>query len=442
MIRINRRKFLQGGALAAAAAGAPHPIKRALFGPRSAQAAPADAIFVLLQWAGGNDGLNTVIPTDDVGPGGPRQIYEAARPNLGVPTANLLGMEIDPDPVHGTGLALHPALAPLKTLYDAGRVAVVNGVAYPGQSLSHFRSEDIWFGGISSSAPFADGWFGRFLDERFPSDALVTVDVDRNLSKNFFCTGGCNVLALSSLSQFRIPDDPDFPDPTAKRAALTAAYAAESDAANTSGVQLTIGLSGDVLLQKVDEYAAVDTNWSSNLDAVKGGAARRLKQAASIIRHDALHPGSGVGARFFHVRRNSFDTHTHQTDEGAHGLTGRQAELLDEMARLIQAFYDDMAALGVSDRVVLMTQSEFGRRVSENGGFGTDHGEASVLFAVGDPVLGGVYGELPPLDDLDRGNLRWRVDFRQVYATIIDDWLGADHTSILGGSFTKLGFLA
>ncbi len=440
-MRINRRRFLQGGALAAAAAGVPHPIKRALFGPRSAQAAPADAIFVLLQWEGGNDGLNTVIPTDDVGPGGPRQLYETARPNLGVPSASLLGMEIDPDPVHGTGLAFHPALAPLKSLYDAGRVAVVNGVAYPGQSLSHFRSEDIWFGGIASSAPFAEGWFGRFLDERFPGGELVTVDVDRNLSKNFLCTG-CNVLAISSLAEFQIPDDPAFPDLAAKRAALQGAYAVESDPASTSGVQLTIGLSGDVLLGKVDEYAAVETQWSSNLDAVGGRTARRLKQAASIIRHDALNPGSGVGARFFHVRRGGFDTHTGQTDEGANGLAGRQAELLDEMARLIKAFYDDMAALGVSDRVVLMTQSEFGRRVAENGGFGTDHGEASVLFAVGDPVLGGVYGELPPLDDLDRGNLRWRVDFRQVYATIIDDWLGADHTSILGGSFAKLGFIA
>jgi uncharacterized protein (DUF1501 family) len=438
-MRLSRRRLLQGGAIGAASLAAPHPIRRALFGPRSAFAAPPDAIFVLFQLEGGNDGLGTVIPTDNVGHP-QRNLYDAARPSIGVPLGQLGATAIGDDPVRGTGLALHPVMTGLKTLYDQGKVAVLNGVAYPGQNLSHFRSEDIWFGGLASTAPFEDGWFGRYLDAQFAATDLVTVDVDNNLSKNFF-SPGANVLALTNLSQFVVPDDPAFPDLTAKKAALAQAYAAEVSGGNPGSVQLTIATTGDLLLDKIDDYEPIGTGWASALDAIPGRTARRFKQAASIIRYDHQHPGSAVGARFFHLRLGGFDTHSGQTDPG--GLTGRQPELLEEASRCIKAFYDDMVTIGVSSKVLMMTQSEFGRRVAQNGNIGTDHGEASVLFAIGDPVVGGVYGELPKLDDLSQGNLKWKIDFRQVYATIIDDWLGADHTSILsGGPYTTLPFVA
>lgn len=439
---ITRRQFLQRGAITAAAITAPHPLMRAMLGAGTAEAAPpADAIVVIIQLQGGNDGLNTVIPLDDAGPVAQRSLYLAARPNLGIPDVNLFATEIDPDPVNGTRLALHPSMTNLKTLYDAGLVAVVNGVGYPGQSLSHFRSEDIWFS-ANPTAPFASGWFGRYLDGAYTASDLVAVDVNENLNPIFVCQD-CNVLTVRRLSDFTLPDDPLYPDLAAKKAALDAAYGFEANPAETAGLQLTIGTSGDALLSKIDDYAAIGTTWSSHLDAVASEFAKRLKQIASIIRYDAQHPSTSVGARFFHVRLGGFDTHTQQGT-----LTGNQPSLLQRLSQGIKAFHDDLVDLGAAGKCLMLTFSEFGRRAAENGSIGTagtDHGAASPLFVVGDPVAGGVYGRLPALNDLSNGNLKFNVDFRQVYATVIDDWLATPgaHTSLLPGApFTTLPLIA
>ncbi len=433
---ITRREFLQRSAAAAATVAAPHPIMQAMLGSSTAHAAGTpDAIFVLLQLEGGNDGLNMVVPVD----GPQRTLYETRRPFLKVPAPNLLAL--GPDPVTGDELGLHPAMPELHALYDIGKVAVVNGVGYPSQSLSHFRSEDIWLGGISSAAPFSTGWFGRFLADNHPSPALVTVDFDNTLNPMFFCDD-CNVLALRRLSEFALPDDALYPDLPAKKAALVDAYDAE--ATTTTGLQLKIGMSGDVLLSKMDDYQAVSTNWSSNLNGIAGSLANRLKQVSSLIRHDyTRNPPSPAGARFFHVRIGGFDTHTNQGS-----LSGRQPDLLAQVSKAVKAFYDDMVLLGVADKMLLMTFSEFGRRVAENGGAataGTDHGAASPLFVVGNPVAGGVHGRVPPLDTalLENGkNLKWHTDFRSVYATIIQEWLDADPVPVLGGAFPIQSFLA
>jgi len=428
---ITRRDFLKSSAVAAAALTLPHPLFRGM-----AMAAPSDALFVLVQLEGGNDGLNTVVPID----GPQRTLYETARPNLQIPPASLLA--IDDDPVTGDGLGLHPSLPELYQLYLQGRVAVVNGVGYTNQSLSHFRSEDIWFGGLSSAQPYVDGWFGRYLDGAFPG-ALVALDCDGTLVPAFFGENS-NVLAVRNLSDFALPDDSLYPDLTAKKTALQAAY--DDEAASTTGVQLTIGESGDTLLQKMDVYATVGTGWASNLDPVSGGLARRLKQVASVIRHDRGSPPQPAGARFFHVRLGGFDTHTNQ---GA--LSGRQATLFTQLSAALSAFYADMVALGVADRVLMMTFSEFGRRVAENGGAGTagtDHGAASPVLVIGNSVVaasggGHVFGRVPALDVLDGdGNLKYHTDFRAVYATVLSHWLGVDPVPILGGSFADVGFLA
>ena len=433
---ITRRDFLKSSAAAAAALTVPHPIFRGM----AHAAGPAGAIVVLLQMEGGNDGLNMVVPID----GPQRTLYQNARPNLQIPAVNLLA--IDDDPVTGFGLGLHPSMPELHTLYGAGRVAVVNGVGYASQSLSHFRSEDIWFGGISSAQLFDDGWFGRYLDGTFPGQ-LVTLDCDSSLSPVFF-GDSANVLAIRNLNQFVIPDDPLYPDLADKKVALQDAYADE--AASTTGVQLAIGVSGDVLLGKMEDYALVSTSWPSNLNGLTGGLAGRLKQVASVIRHDNSMPppASPTGARFFHVRIGGFDTHTNQ---GA--LTGRQADLLTQVSKAVKAFYDDMVTLGVANKVLIVTFSEFGRRVNENGGAlnaGTDHGAAAPLFVVGNAVIaagggGHVFGRVPPLDTalLDGGrNLAYHTDFRRVYATVIDRWLNGNSASVLGGAFSHVPFIA
>jgi uncharacterized protein (DUF1501 family) len=439
---ITRREFMRRSALVGAAVTAPHPLLRAMLGAGVAHAAPPDAILVLVQLEGGNDGLNTVIPS---AAGLQRTTYDTKRPTLGVPLANLGATGIGSS--GGTALALHPTMTALKTLFDAGKVAVVNGVGYPNQNLSHFRSEDIWFGALDPTATpaeaFATGWFGRHLDAAgFGPSTIVTVDVNETLNP-IFIHENANVLAVRRIADFELPDDPLYPDYAAKKAALQAAYAVEADPIETAGTQLSIGTSGDAMLGKIDVYANVSTSWGSNLNGLGGSLGTSLKQVASILRYDVLGGFPQTGARFFHVRLGGFDTHTQQQ---ANLTTGAQPIRLQRVSDSLRAFYDDMVALGIAHKVVMMTFSEFGRRVGENGSgstAGTDHGAASPLFVVGDPVNGGLYGTFPDLTDLDGGNTKWNVDFRQVYASIIDKWLlgpGA-HVPILNGTFGTLGFL-
>lgn len=433
-IRISRRKFLTGTAATAAALGMPHPFQRAILGAGTAFAAPADAILVLVQLEGGNDGLNTVIPIDDAPGVAQRTLYDSARPSIGIAVSDLLDTEIGADPVKGNRLALHPSLAPLHDLYTGGNLAVINGVAYPNQNLSHFRSEDIWMS-ANPTGSAQNGWLGRYLDAAFTPSDLKAVDFDNTLSPAFYSVDS-NVLAVTALSEFVLGDDPLYPDLAAKKAALQAAYAEE--ALQATGMQLSVGASGSVLLGALDDYAAVDTTWPSNLNGKPGRFAKRLKDISSILRND-VQGGNPLGARFFHVRQGGFDTHSNQ---GA--LAGRQADLFDDLGVALKAFYDDTVDLGISNKVLVVTFSEFGRRVAQNGGGGTDHGEASVLFAIGDAVVGGVYGTVPALNDLNKGNLKVHTDFRQVYATVIDKWLASPgaHVPLLPGApFTTLGFL-
>jgi uncharacterized protein (DUF1501 family) len=425
MPRIDRRRFLQTGMATAAALTTPIAFPRA-FGPRSAHAAgPEDPIFVFVQLKGGNDGLNTVIPMDDTGPVPQRSLYEAARPNIQVPTSALAATQIDNDPEKGTALALHPSMPEMKGLYDQGKVAVLNGIGYPGQNLSHFRSEDFWLGG-KISGPFSGGWLGHYLDANYTPSDMVALDAAKTMSPAFF-SETANVLAVKKISQFVLPTDDLYPDTAAKRAALNAAYAAEADPALTDGLQLSVGTSGDVLLGKIDEFAAVETRWGANVGNANGRLADRLLEIASVIRHDVL-VVPPLGVRYFHCEEGGFDTHTAQGS-----LTGRQPDLLARVSKSLAAFWQDLVDLGVQDRVLILTMSEFGRRVAENGGQGTDHGAASCMFAIGDTVQGGVHGTVPALDDLDRGNLKFHTDFRRVYATVIDRWLQSPgaHTALL-----------
>ena len=425
MPRIDRRRFLQTGMATAAALTTPIAFPRA-FGPRSAHAAgPVDPIFVFVQLKGGNDGLNTVIPMDDTGPVPQRSLYEAARPNIQVPTSALAATQIDNDPEKGTALALHPSMPEMKGLYDQGKVAVLNGIGYPGQNLSHFRSEDFWLGG-RISGPFSGGWLGHYLDANYTPSDMVALDAAKTMSPAFF-SETANVLAVKKISQFVLPTDDLYPDTAAKRAALNAAYAAEADPALTDGLQLSVGTSGDVLLGKIDEFAAVETLWGANVGNANGRLAYRLLEIASVIRHDVL-VRPPLGVRYFHCEEGGFDTHTAQGS-----LTGRQPDLLAKVSKSLAAFWQDMIDIGVQDRVLILTMSEFGRRVAENGGQGTDHGAASCMFAIGDTVQGGVHGTVPALDDLERGNLKFHTDFRRVYATVIDRWLQSPgaHTALL-----------
>jgi uncharacterized protein (DUF1501 family) len=430
-MRISRRSFLKGVSGTAALLASPHVLARS-FGARRARAAgPADPILVIVQLEGGNDGANTVIPLNDV-PGFPqRTLYESFRPSIGIDTSLLGPTTIDDDPELGNGLALHPTMTDLWALYDQGKVAICNAVGYPSPNLSHFRSEDIWYRADPDGLP-PTGWVGNYLDQYVPPGEILAISFDR-VTSTIFTSLQSDAIGTKRLSLFVLPDDPSYPDVENRRLAWEAIY---QDASGQPAVIGQIGATAFGMVVRTELLSQIQTSgWGSNLDGKSYSLAKAFRETASVIRHDVLNPSDDTGLRCFHVRSGGFDTHSRQ---GAEEVDGRHGALLWKVSESIKAFYDDMAALGVSDRVLLITFSEFGRRPEENASgssAGTDHGTAAPLFVVGDGVVGGVHGRIPDFQDLDgKGNFKFQTDFRQVYATVIDRWLGADHTLVLPGA--------
>ena len=443
-MRFTRRQFLKTGTAAVATLSSPHVLLQA-FGHRTARAAgPADPILIILQWEGGNDGLNTVIPTS----GAQRTEYDFVRPIIAIPESELIDTGLGTDSA-GTDLALHPAMAfhpdlgtnaTLYNLWENGKVAVINGIGYPNQSLSHFSSEEKWFSGEVNSDP-PRGWFGSHLDQfplpGDPANNLVrAASVDRNITP-VFDSFQASVIGFREIEDFTLPDDPisQYRDLAARQVSWTNIYAEE---ANRTGVVGGVGQAANNVVSMFERLNLVDTsNWGSGLleendPNMDFSLAESLFEVASIIRHDVNDPANDTGLRFFHVRIGGFDTHSRQEDQAnnPHHET-RHGRLLYRSSLAIKAFYDDMQSLGIGGRVLLMTFSEFGRRAEENGSLdfpersGTDHGAAAPLFLVGETVGGGLYDPIPDLQDLDEvGNLKFGIDFRNVYATVLEGWLG------------------
>ncbi len=366
--------------------------------------------LVVVQLSGGNDGLNTVIPYRD-------PLYSQFRPQLGLPESEVL-------PLDDT-LALHPALAPLKARFDAGQLAVVRGVGYPNPDRSHFRSMDIW----QTADPVAysqSGWLGRYLAgcQCSAGSQAGGVAVGQALPRAFW-TESVFVPALSSLDGYRFQTDPRWPaDRDAKIQTLQeldARHEAIRPYADFLGQQSLNALAS------TDELQRVAGAWQTPISYPENGFAQGLKAVARLIAGD-------LGARVYYVQIGGFDTHANQKNT--------QQRLLDQLATGLDAFQNDLEAMGKADQVLTMTFSEFGRRVHENGSQGTDHGTAEPMFLLGAGLKGGLYGTQPPLDDLDNGDLRYQVDFRAVYATALERWLGASAEPVLGASYPLLDFLS
>jgi uncharacterized protein (DUF1501 family) len=394
---------------------------------------------VLVNLAGGNDLLNTVIPLDDVG-APQRSRYQTLRPDLAVPLGSLAGLSIDADPVLGTGLALHPSLAGLHPLYGQGRLAFVLGAGIAGSSLSHFEAEKAWFFGRPDVLVDPTGWIGRQLD--LGADGLphaVSFGSEVNASFNAVTA---DALGVSSVDRFVLPDDRlwQWRD-GAERGDALRAILQESRA----GVAETVARSGRLVLDQADFFAGVETSgWGSQLEEDYWGLGRDLREVASIVRHDLLNPGAASGFGFYHVRLSGFDTHSRQ---GRLDESWGQPKLFAQLSHCLGGFQQDLDAIGAADRVVTLIYSEFGRRGAQNSSgndAGTDHGAGGGLVLMGNRVVGGVHGAMPRLDQLDStGNLAVTTDFRTVYAAVIDDLLGGDHTAVLPGPpFTKLPVIA
>jgi uncharacterized protein (DUF1501 family) len=431
-MRISRRTFLKGMS-ASAALSSLHVLGLAT--RASALAGPGAPILVLVNLAGGNDLFNTIVPVNNVG-APQRTLYQQMRPDLAIPLSSLSGMGVGPDPVLGTGLALHPELGGLKQLYDQGRLACVLGAGLEGNSLSHFEAEKAWFFGRPDFLTSSTGWMGRHMD--LSDDGLPHAVSFGGLVTPAFEAQLAPSLGVASVAGFQLPDDRqwEFRDGEARAATLDAIF---GDA--RTGAADGVARAGRMLMDQIAFLDGIQTTeWGSALEADGWGPGADLREISSLLRHDELNPCDASGFCLYHVRTGGYDTHSRQ---GTLDAEDGHPRLLTNLSRWLSGFQQDLDTLGVADRVLTLVYSEFGRRPIQNANgndAGTDHGTAGAMLLMGNRAAGGMYGAMPRLDQLDaHENLTVTTDFRRVYAAVIDDFLAGDHTAVLpGGPFSPL----
>jgi uncharacterized protein (DUF1501 family) len=363
-------------------------------------------ILVVIELSGGNDGLNTVVPFGDAA-------YYRARPKLGIPERDVRKV--------ADGFGFHPAMVGFERLFKDGRLAVVHGCGYDHPSLSHFSSMGYWHTGIPNGGEPL-GWLGRLADETYPAGA-------RNVIVNL---GTSQSLAVRG----RLHSPLVFDDPDRFRREGTddeKHVLAGMNRARSTGNQTLEFLASTAqnATESADFVRQASATYRTPVDyGTGGGIGGNLQRVAALIAAD-------MPTRLYYVtyQGNSFDTHVQQAD--------LHSRLLMYTADAVRGFMEDVKRLGRGDDVAVVMFTEFGRRVEENGSLGTDHGTATPMFIVGHRVKGGLYGKHPSLTDLDDGNMRMTTDFRRVYATMIDEWLGvADTAAILKGRFEPPGTFA
>ncbi len=386
---LGRRTLLK--ALGALGLSAGLPLSQA-----AAAAASDRRILVVVELSGANDGLNTLVPYAD-------DAYYRLRPRIGLAADKLRKI----DDRYG----FNPSMLGFERLYKDGKMAIVHGCGYAQQSLSHFQSMAYWHTGVPNGGE-RFGWLGRVADAIDPAltpNFLVNIDERQSLAVQ---------------SERHVPVVFDQPDRFARKGLLQSRPLLDQPAA---------GGDGNASRRYLDEVARsareasqlVRAAWDAYKTPVDYGIiALDLPKIAAMI-------NAGMASRLFHVayRHNAFDTHVHQNEQ--HG------RLLSYVSDAIAGFMKDMERIGRADDVTVLVFSEFGRRAAENTSLGTDHGTANHMYLIGQPVRGGHYGVAPSLADLDEGgNLRFTTDFRRVYATVIEGWLGhRDSRAVLGGGF-------
>jgi uncharacterized protein (DUF1501 family) len=384
-------------------------------------------ILVVLQMAGGNDGINTVVPYAN-------DFYHQVRPRIGLKADGVLKIN--------DTVGLHGAMKGFKSLYDAGQLSVIQGVGYPNPNRSHFRSTEIWQTASDSDRVEKHGWIGRYFDNACPgADPAVGVVIGNQLPESFFATKPKGIV-------FNNPQNYRF---MANGAATEESYkklnelemssplpdggeenSGGSIAMLPAGMPMTGGRAVDFISR-----TALDAQHSS--DEVRAIAARVQNQAeypgsqlGTSLKLVAKLIGGGLPTRIYYVSQGGYDTHTNQI--------ATQQRLLGDLADSVKSFTDDLKAQGNMGRVLVMTFSEFGRRVSENANGGTDHGAAAPMFVIGEKVKAGLLGHYPSLapSDLYQGDVKYNVDFRSVYAGVLENWLKTKSAPILGKQFTPL----
>lgn len=379
---------------------------------RTANAADktGDRILVVVQLSGGNDGLNTVVPYSN-------DTYHRARPQLRVKADEVLKLNDE--------IGLNPRLAALKSLYDEGRVAVIQGVGYPNPNRSHFRSMEIWHTASDSDRFEKYGWIGRYFDNECKGDATPEVGVAiGSEAPQAFSNAGSRGISFTNPEAYKWNPGMHRDETLmqAEQQAFKKLNATTTTAPGPLDFLTRTAMNAQVSSDRIREI----TRSYRSPGNYPNGDASSLRLVAGMI-------AGGLGARVYYCQLGGFDTHS--------GQVGRHPNLLQQWGDTVAAFYKDLKAQGNADRVMIVTFSEFGRRMAENASGGTDHGVAAPMFVIGGGVKAGVYGKHPSLTDLDQGDLKSHTDFRRVYATVLDGWLRADSEKVLGRKYEKLAFV-
>ena len=402
----DRRNFLKKSVLASAGTMlVPHFLKALQAQDSSLFNVSTGKRIVVIQLSGGNDGLNTVVPYRN-------DIYYKLRPKLAIPQKEVFSLDGE--------LGLHPSLKGIKQLYDDGLVSVINNVGYPNPDRSHFRSMDIWQTGSAADEYLSTGWIGRFLDASCQGSChpYTAIEVDDSLS---LALKGKNVKGIA----VEMPQKLYKSTKDRKLAALVENHQHSSNSAHSNvdylyKTMIETFSSAEYIYEHAKSYGT-----QQNYPA--GKFANHLKTVASLI-------NAGADIKVYYVTLSGFDTHMNQV--------GKQGKLLSSYAEGIKAFVDDLKKNQTLDDTLIMTFSEFGRRVNENASGGTDHGTANNVFLMGSKLKkAGIYNPAPDLAKLDNGDLKYAVDFRSIYATMLDSWLGTDHTKVLQRNFERLHFI-
>lgn len=394
-----RRDFLKTSAFASTAWFVPSFIQQGLsVKPNSSR---TGKILVIVQFSGGNDGLNTIIPFED-------DIYFQNRPSLAIPKEEVLQL--------GDYLGFNPAMEALRSLYDDGKMTILNSVGYPNPDRSHFRSMDIWHTASDSDTYLQSGWLGRYLDHACSGcdQPYTAIEIDDTLSLALKGKDH-NGFAMSNPKQLK---------KTTKNPFLQKIGQEYDGAANNEAIHylyktmIQTQESADYLSQKVKAYR-------SNVTYPATGFGKDLKQIAELITTD-------TDTKIYYVSITGFDTHANQKNV--------QSRLLKQYADGMKAFVSDLTQHGLLDETLIMTFSEFGRRVKQNASGGTDHGAANNLFLIGGKLKQpGFYNQGPDLSNLLNGDVRHQIDFRSVYTELLDNWLDVAPNTVLDRKFERLG---
>ena len=425
---IDRRSFIKGGmAFVSAASIMPPAFLRATFDDNSipiaevtkeAAASIGRRVLVVLQMAGGNDGLNTVIPLNDRG-------YFTARPGLAQNPESTLALS--------NGMALNGVMKGMKGLWDQNRMAVVLGAGYANPNRSHFRAMDIWHT-ASTDERVGNGWIGKLLDATAheQDSAWRAANIGNELPRSLFADS-VFVPSLSSIPAYVLSTDRKFPKDADRRlqafAQINARYAQDAAVQAEYGGSLAfVSQTGFEAYQSTVMLQADAKSYVAKATYPNTPLAQAFKTAATLIM-------SRLGTGVVYITTGGFDTHA--------GQTGTQNRLLQTVSDAAAAFYADLAAQDAADDVSTVMWTEFGRRIKENGSGGTDHGTSTPVFVIGGGVKPGLYGEQPSTGSPDSsGDLKFTTDFRSVYASIIEQRFGVASKDVLGQSYPTLPLFA